>query len=202
VTEVTEVTDDPLPAPPARRSPPWPLLLFASGALIFGLGAAMLIVNTGSQPPPAIGSISGQGATRARVGNPAPAFVLKTLTGETVTLDSLRGKRVLINFWASWCPPCVEETPALIEAYRQLNDPNVAFVGIGTNDSNTKLAAFAKDYAIPYLVLSDEDGAASDAYGVFAMPTTFFVDSNGVVRALHNGAIDKARVLEQMGRLR
>jgi cytochrome c biogenesis protein CcmG, thiol:disulfide interchange protein DsbE len=208
VTE--EPTVDPITpsGPPARRAPPWPLLLFVAGALIFGLGAAMLIINTGTQPPPAIGSISGQGVTRARVGNAIPAFALKRLAnagdqaGQTVTLESLRGKRVLINFWASWCPPCVEETPALIDAYRELNDPNIVFVGIGTNDSNAKLAAFASEYKIPYLVLSDEDGSAADAFGVFAMPTTFFVDSGGIVRAIHNGAIDKARVIAETRRLR
>jgi cytochrome c biogenesis protein CcmG, thiol:disulfide interchange protein DsbE len=137
-----------------------------------------------------------------RVGKPAPEFSLKTLDGAgTVSLGQLRGKRVLINFWASWCTPCIEETPALIEAYRNLNDPTVAFVAIGMQDDLANLKKFAVDYGVPYLVVSDADGAVGDAYAVRGLPTTILIDSSGVVQNIVSGPVQRDKVVDLIGRL-
>lgn len=179
--------------PPRPR--PIGLLLLIAGALIFGLGMAALTLarprDSASVP------LSSVPAGGLRVGAQAPLFSLKTLDGaRTVSLAGMRGKKVLLNFWASWCVPCIEETPALIKAYKELADPNIVFVGIGLQDDPDKLRAFAAANAIPYLVLEDPDGKAGDAYYVSGMPTTIVIDAGGVVRTIWSGAIKREKVLE------
>ncbi len=178
--------------PPRPR--PIGLLLLIAGALIFGLGMAALTL---ARPRDNTAPLVSVPASGLRIGAPAPLFSLKTLDGaRTVSLAELRGKKVLLNFWASWCVPCIEETPALIKAYKELNDPGIVFVGIGLQDDLDKLRTFAAANAIPYLVLADPDGKAGDAYYVSGMPTTIVIDTEGVVRAIWSGAIKREKVIE------
>ncbi|MCS6848683.1 MAG: TlpA disulfide reductase family protein [Anaerolineae bacterium] len=188
-----------------KRSFPFGLILLGAAAALVGVGLALLVLSSSSAAQqrglPILSS-----STRAllREGAPAPEFTLKTLDGRPVTLSDLRGKATLINFWASWCPPCLEETPALIAAYDELKrtNSNVEFIGIGTNDDRANLQKFAENNRIPYIIVEDPDGKVSDAYGVLGMPTTVFVDGNGVVRRIWNGAIKKEQVIEIMRGIR
>lgn len=194
------MTESPTPAPesiPAKRSPV-ALIVLLLGAVIFGIGAALLVLSY-TQQDTTMAAVPISSSSLLREGKPAPEFALKTLDGKrTVTLSELRGKKVLINFWASWCPPCVEETPALIEAYKQLNDPNVAFVAIGMQDETANLQKFANDNGIPYLVVEDPEGKVGDAYGVRGLPTTLFIDSSGTVRSIINGAVKRDKVIDMI----
>jgi peroxiredoxin len=182
-----------------------PLVLGAVGILV-GVGLAVLILSSSTTQPANLPTLSSSSAStsRLRVGAPAPDFTLSTFDGQTVSLSALRGKRVLINFWASWCPPCLEETPALIAAYDELrrSDPNIEFIGVGTNDDPENLRKFAENNRIPYLVVDDSSSEVSDAYGVLGMPTTVFVDSSGVIQRIWNGAIKHSQVVEIMRALR
>lgn len=194
---------------PERRPFPTGLVVIAVIAALMGIGLAVLILSsnsaTRSSSPPIIPASS---RALLREGLPAPQFTLNELSEETapgsVTLADLKGKPVMINFWASWCPPCREETPALIEAYNDLKreDVNVEFVGIGTSDDKANLLKFAQNNAIPYIVVEDLDGKMSDAYGVRGMPTTVFLDSAGVVQKIWPGPIKKQQVIEIMRGLR
>jgi peroxiredoxin len=189
----------PEPAPP-KRGLPVGLIVIAVIAVFIGLGLAMLVLNSNNASQGGVIAIPTSSRTLIREGMPAPQFAMNTLDGQPVKLADLRGKAVLVNFWASWCPPCIEETPALIEAYNELKaeNPNIEFVGIGTNDEKANLVKFAESYQVPYLMLDDADGKVSDAYAVRGMPTTFFIDSAGVVRTVWNGEIKKDKVLELM----
>ncbi len=180
-----------------------PLVLGAVGILV-GVGLAVLILSSSTTQPANLPSLSSASTSRLRVGAPAPDFTLSTFDGQTVSLSALRGKRVLINFWASWCPPCLEETPALIAAYDELrrSDPNIEFIGVGTNDDPENLRKFAENNRIPYPVVDDSSSEVSDAYGVLGMPTTVFVDSSGVIQRIWNGAIKQSQVVEIMRALR
>jgi peroxiredoxin len=193
---------DAIPPAPASGSNRIGLALLLLGALVFGVGAALLVLQPAQRG--AQGGLSsmpiGAGAG-VREGRLAPSFELEALDGSRkIALADLKGKKVLINFWASWCPPCIKETPALVEAYTTLNDPNIEFVGIGLTDERAKLKAFAESYKIPYLLVDDPEGRAGDAYGVRGMPTTLLVDEAGVVQKIWVGPVDKATILAAFGR--
>ncbi len=183
------------------RSFPFGLVLLGAAAALVGVGLAVLVLSSSSAAQQnGLPVLSPSTRALLREGAPAPAFTLNTLDGRPISLADTKGKAILINFWASWCPPCLEETPALIAAYNELKqaDPNIEFIGIGTNDDRANLQQFAENNRIPYIVVEDPDGKVSDAYGVLGMPTTVFVDSNGIVRRIWNGAIRKEQVIEIM----
>jgi peroxiredoxin len=198
--EAASASDDVRVAQP--RSNRFGLALLLLGALIFGAGAALLVLQPGQRAGQSgISSVPIGAGAGVREGRPAPAFELESLDGaRKIALADLKGKRVLINFWASWCPPCIAETPALVDAYTTLNDPNIEFVGIGLTDERAKLKTFAEQYKIPYLLVDDPEGRAGDAYGVRGMPTTLLIDEAGVVQKIWVGPVDKAQVLQAFGR--
>jgi len=193
--------DEPVAAQPApKRGLPLNLIVIAAITLFVGGGLAFLVLSTNNTSQGGVIAIPTSSRTLIREGMPAPQFALNTLDGKPVKLADLKGKPVLVNFWASWCPPCLEETPALIQAYKELKaeNPNIEFVGIGTNDEKANLVKFAENNKVPYLVVDDADGKVSDAFAVRGMPTTFFIDSAGIVRNVVNGEIKKDKVLALM----
>jgi len=188
-----------------EKSSPSAFILLGAAAALVGVGLAVLVLSSSSAAQQSgLPVLSPPTRALLREGAPALEFTLNTFDGRPVSLSDLRGKPTLINFWASWCPPCLEETPALIAAYNELKrtNPDIEFIGIGTNDGQDNLRTFAENNRIPYLVVTDPDGKVSDAYGVLGMPTTVFVDSSGIVRRIWNGAIRQEQVVEIMRGLR
>jgi peroxiredoxin len=184
---------------PIRKPFPVGLVVLVAVTAFIGVGLAVLILGSNSAiQQGSLPVIPTSSRALLREGLPAPQFTLNTFDGQPVALADLKGKPTMINFWASWCPPCLEETPALIEAYNELKraDVNVEFVGIGTNDDKANLVKFADNNKVPYIVVEDPDGKASDAYGIRGMPTTIFLDSAGVVQKIWPGPINKQQVLE------
>ncbi len=122
----------------------------------------------------------------------APAWELKDLEGKAVKLSDFKGKVVLLNFWATWCPPCREEIPDLIALQNQYRDQGLAVIGISFDREPGTVKSFAARHKINYpLVMADQETAA--AYGnVEAIPTTFFIDREGKVAGAHAGGADKA----------
>ena len=116
------------------------------------------------------------------VGQPAPAFDLPTIDGSRVTLAGLRGKTVVINVWATWCPPCREETPDLIKAYKQLASDDVVFVGVDSTETAQLVKAFAVAKNIRWTEAVDKDQSFSNAYGIKYFPTTYVIGPDGVLR--------------------
>ena len=124
------------------------------------------------------------------VGRPAPPFALKAVgTGRTIDLQQLRGKPVVINFWATWCGPCYEEHPTLVQNARMLGD-NVQFVGVVFNDTEDKIQSFLNERGSAYPTLLDEQGKTAIAYGVGGVPETFFVNRQGTIVAKYAGPMD------------
>lgn len=126
------------------------------------------------------------------VGHPAPDFALKSTSGRIISLGSLHGHVVVLNFWASWCHPCRTEMPMLGSWYRKLHAKGFDIVGVNNQDPLNDARAFAKSVHTPYTILLDSNGAIAARYDVAGLPTTVLVDANGVVRNVKPGILDSS----------
>jgi cytochrome c biogenesis protein CcmG, thiol:disulfide interchange protein DsbE len=122
--------------------------------------------------------------TAARQGFLAPDFSLQTLSGKTITLSSLRGQPVLINLWASWCTPCQAEMPAIQRVYQDYQAQGLQVLAVdSTNQDNPdKVPAFVQQLGLTFPILLDRNGSVGRQYQLQALPTSFFVDGNGVIQ--------------------
>ncbi|WP_231505661.1 TlpA disulfide reductase family protein [Bacillus sp. EB01] len=129
-----------------------------------------------------------------REGNIAPDFQIKTLDGADVKLSNMRGKKVIVNFWATWCPPCKAEIPHMEDFYDTADKTKVEILAINLtttekNEGNVK--EFVKDKKVTFPVLLDEDGDIGDQYQAVTIPTSYLIDSQGIVRKKIVGPMDK-----------
>ena len=127
------------------------------------------------------------------IGKPAPPFTLKRAgSGESIDLASLRGKPVVLNFWATWCAPCWEEHPVLNESARA--NPGVQFLGVVFQDDEAKIQDFLRRRGAAYPTVIDDGGRTAIAYGVGGVPETFIVDARGIIVAKHDGPVSPAQL--------
>lgn len=133
------------------------------------------------------------------IGHPAPPFALRAVgTGETIDLDSLRGKPVIVNFWATWCGPCYEEHPTLVANARAM--PNVQFIGVVFNDTDDKILRFLAQRGSAYPTLLDANGKTAIAYGVGGVPETYFINAAGTVVAKFEGPLSTEAIQENLAK--
>ncbi|MBC8496885.1 MAG: TlpA family protein disulfide reductase [Anaerolineales bacterium] len=116
----------------------------------------------------------------------APDFTLQNVAGETITLSELRGQPVLINLWASWCGPCRAEMPAMQRIYESYQEQGFVILAVNaTNqDSPNSAAAFAVEHSLTFPILLDVDGAVSGLYRLRSLPTSFFVNREGIIEEI------------------
>lgn len=123
-----------------------------------------------------------------KVGAKAPDFELKTLTGETVKLSDLKGKKVMLNFWATWCPPCKAEMPAMEEFHKEAgNDVLILAVNI---DPHLDVKAFVDENGITFPIPLDAEDKVNEMYQVLSIPTTYFIDTKGNIGNKYIGAMN------------
>jgi len=134
-------------------------------------------------------AVAGAGGV-ATVGKPAPKFLLDTPAGGELTLRSFARKPLVMNVFASWCPPCRFELPLFVASARR-HAPRIAFLGVDAQESVAIATTFAHTMHLPYPIAIDH-GQFAASYGAVALPMTVFVDSRGIVRAIQHGAIDGA----------
>jgi len=121
--------------------------------------------------------------TGPSLGAAAPAFDLKTIDGQSVSLDTFKGRTLVINVWATWCPPCREEMPDLIASAPKLAKTDVAVLGVDTTEEAPVVRAFASSKTVPYPLAIDGDKSFEKSYDVQYFPTTFVIDPQGILRA-------------------
>lgn len=121
-------------------------------------------------------------------GKPAPDFEAKTLDGRALSLSGLKGKVVLLDFWATWCGPCEETIPNLVELYRRHRASGLEIVGVSLDDDERDVPAFAAENGMRYPIVVDSEKRLLDSYQVRSVPTTVLVDREGVVRGRWVGA--------------
>ncbi|WP_214778881.1 TlpA disulfide reductase family protein [Exiguobacterium sp. s22] len=131
-------------------------------------------------------------STGLNIGQIPPSFALQRTDGSTFDLASLRGQRVVVNFWASWCPPCRAEMPDMANFAKKRDDVTIVAVNTTTSERDPDNAvSFVEPYEDAFTVVYDRDGQVGDAYRIQAMPTTYVLDESGVIIAKQFGAIDK-----------
>lgn len=157
------------------------LSIFVFVLLVVGVTATNALMRGEDKPP--------------EVGDTAPSFELETLGGGTADLSEYRGKPVVINFWGTFCPPCVEETPALQRMYEKYEEQGVAILGVNLAEKPiVRIEQFVERFDVSYPVLLDPELAVRDRYGVRSYPTTFFVDAEGVVREIKVGGMTEGYI--------
>ncbi len=129
-------------------------------------------------------------------GNPAPDFQLQDIEGQTVTLSSLRGSPVMINFWASWCGPCRDEMPFLQQIYEDRDSYGVTLITINLRESLSVVTQFMQSNNLSFPVLLDTDGSVSLNYNVSGIPTTFFIDKDGIIKEKRLGSFNSVAEIE------
>lgn len=134
----------------------------------------------------------------AAAGDLAPDVELEFFDGSVAILADFRGRPVVVNFWASWCPACIAEMPDF-ESVHQRVDGAVVFIGVDMQDIDRSTASrFVADTGVTYRIADDPTGEVFAAFGGFAMPTTVFIDENGAVVARQNGAIFEDQLAEMI----
>jgi cytochrome c biogenesis protein CcmG, thiol:disulfide interchange protein DsbE len=156
---------------------------------LFALVAASLLAacRRGSQP--------------ARIGSSAPDFSV-TDSDRTVSLNQFRGKTVVLNFWATWCPPCVEEIPSLVALQQQLGD-KVVILAVSTDEDEDAYKKFTKQRMPGVLTVRDSKHLSNTLYGTFAFPETFVIDRQGIIRRKFIGAVNwtSPEIVDYLGKL-
>jgi thiol-disulfide isomerase/thioredoxin len=208
--------EDEAPAAPTRRGLIGPftarqLGIAAAVVIVTAVGLFVLtrpIVSTGggglpTPLPQATPYLVGEAREGLRVGDLAPELswttddgataTLADLDGNPVTLESLRGKLVWLNFWASWCPPCQGETPVLRELDERYRDQGLAIVGVAVQETAPDVVkAYVERYGLAYPIGFDATANVFDTYKVFALPTQYFIGPDGRILGVVNGPIDEA----------
>lgn len=131
------------------------------------------------------------------VGLKAPDFELKNLAGETVKLSDFQGKKIMLNFWATWCPPCKKEMPDMQKFYELAKD-DIVILAVNI-DPKSDVSGFAKQMDVHFPILLDEKDKVSKMYKILTIPTTFFIDEEGIIRHKHLSAMTVEMMKEYSG---
>jgi cytochrome c biogenesis protein CcmG, thiol:disulfide interchange protein DsbE len=152
----------------------------------------------------ALAAVAGcdRGAVPNMVGSPALDFTVRD-TDRSVTLSQLRGKVVVLNFWATWCPPCVEEMPSLIKLQQQMGD-RVTVFAVSLDEDAAAYAKFIREHGMaPLLTVRDAEQRSNALYGTFRFPETYIIDKDGILRRKFIGPVEwtKPEIMEYLSKL-
>ncbi|MFQ5644852.1 MAG: redoxin domain-containing protein [Thiogranum sp.] len=165
--------------------------------VLFALFAVFALPPAGAEPPP-------QRLQEVAERPPAPDFTLRDMDGVEHTLSGYRGKVVILNFWASWCPPCREEMPSMQRAWEEFRTEDVVMLAVNVGEDEDSIFEFTASYPVEFPLLLDSDSAVIGSWPVRGLPTTFIIDPQGriVYRAIGGrdwsatGIMKKVRALK------
>lgn len=143
----------------------------------------------------------GQTDVAAAQGKVAPDFVLASLDGSDVKLSDFAGRPVFVNFWATWCVPCRKEMPEIIAASERYADRNLAVIAVNVQEPRDAAAGFAKDFGMTFPTVLDPRGQVAAAYRVTGLPTSYFIDRDGVIRGVWFGPLDADEMDKQLRKI-
>ncbi|MFC0189754.1 peroxiredoxin family protein [Fictibacillus aquaticus] len=141
------------------------------------------------------------GKTGLGPGDTAPDFLLENLEGQTVSLKDYRGKKVILNFWATWCPPCRKEMPDMQKFYNKNQDSDIEILAVNLTHSEknkSDISEFTDEYGVTFPILLDEKGETVKQFKAAAIPTTYFIDTEGTVQKVYVGPVSES-YLEHIG---
>ncbi|MFC1997020.1 peroxiredoxin family protein [Chloroflexota bacterium] len=167
--------------------------------LILALGAGWIWMSAVPQ-----GSTTPGGIPAPQEEFLAPDFKLNTLDGDSITLSDLRGKAVLVNFWATWCPPCRSEMPAMQQVFDDYGPDELVILAVNSSyqDQSDDVDTFVFERGLTFPVLLDTTGEISDQYQVNSLPTTFFIDPEGIIKEIViGGPMSEALLRTRVDRL-
>lgn len=167
----------------------WAILILA----VVLLGGAWTLASRVTPEDAAPGSLP----PAPRIGFAAPDFTAQALDGTAVRLADLRGRPVVLNFWATWCPPCLQELPHLMDVARRSGD-RLVVLGIDNGEPAATVAAFANDRGLNYPIALDLTFEITDLYRVDGLPTTFFIDQDGIIRDMMMGPLTPATLQDKL----
>ncbi len=155
---------------------------------MLGILLALSGCYSGSRPP--------------RIGSAAPDFTVRD-SDRTVMLSQLKGQVVVLNFWATWCPACIEEMPSLVQMQQRIKSKGVTVLAVSVDVDENSYKRFLKDHNVNLLSVRDGDQKSNGLYGTFKFPETYIIDRNGIIRRKFIGAVDwtEPEVIDFLGKL-
>jgi len=182
----------------AYKSKSTPCIIISVGGLIgMVLGVLFisgLVLYTNSFSHAKTGMIEEIDSGEAlQVNAPAPDFELENLTGEVKHLSDFQGRVVVLNFWATWCGPCTHEMPFFQEIHESYAS-EIAVLAVNNQESVDRVNPFVEELGLTYEILMDNDGGVATQYQVLGFPTTYFLNSNGIIKYLHVGVLSEEQL--------
>jgi cytochrome c biogenesis protein CcmG/thiol:disulfide interchange protein DsbE len=180
-----------------RRDQALPMFLAGVGLILLGVVVGLWLFQAGGKASANSSSaIALQASAPAKVNYPAPELNLYNLRGEAVGLEDFRGRVVLVNNWATWCPPCKAEMPVLQDFYTDYAGLGFTILAIESGEPPTEVAAFVDQYGLTFPVLPDPTQSAMAAFQNYSLPSSYVVDREGQVRLAWMGPVNR-EVLDQ-----
>tara|TARA_Y100000294_G_C8562531_1_gene339597 strand:- start:2334 stop:2885 length:552 start_codon:yes stop_codon:yes gene_type:complete len=175
--------------------------IFLIAVVILIIGIILFIQNPFKKSETVIGELQNNENTGLDIGNLAPDFILQSVDGNNVQVSSFRGKKaVVVNFWATWCPPCREEMPAFEDIFVK-NKNKLTILGVNLQESERAINNFLKDIPVTYPLLLDLDEDAKELYNIFTQPVTYFIDKDGIIIDKKFGPLTPQEIEDKFAKL-